>query len=197
MSSTLLPRLSPLSQSTSLPRSLAGRFTICLAASIFVALCAHISVPLPFTPVPATMQPFAMILVGLALGPAGGFAALTMYLVEGACGLPVFTPYGPGGVAQLLGPTAGYLFVYPVAAAIAGSSVRLFQRYAPAFVAAFAAGLLALLPVFFFGASWLAHVLGLTASQAIHLAVTPFLLAEALKLLAAAAAYSALLHKRA
>ena len=75
---------------------------IVIGASLFVALCAKITVPL--TPVPLTVQNFAVILVGLMLGGRRGFAALALYLAEGASGLAVFTP-GPGGIAQLLGPT--------------------------------------------------------------------------------------------
>src|SRR5258706_14531500 len=77
------------------------------SASLFVALCARITVPLPFTPIPLTLQNFAVLLVGLTLGPRRGFAALALYLAEGAAGMPVFNPLGLGGIAQLLGPTGG------------------------------------------------------------------------------------------
>ena len=105
--------------------TLPGRAAMAVAATAFVALCAHVSIPVFFTPVPFTLQPFAVILVGLLLGPAGAFAAMMLYLAEGAMGLPVFTPQGAGGVAQLLGPTAGFLFSYPLAAAAAGALARL------------------------------------------------------------------------
>src|ERR1700732_1732527 len=94
----------------SLQESLSGKVILTVAASAFVALCAHISLPLPFTPVPLTLQNFAVLLVGLALGPVAAFSAMMLYLAEGAMGLPVFAPHGLGGVAQLLGPTGGYLF---------------------------------------------------------------------------------------
>ena len=77
---------------------------IILAASLFVALCARVTLPLPFTPVPLTLQNFGVLLVGLLLGTRRGFAALALYLAEGALGLPVFNPTGPGGIAQLLEP---------------------------------------------------------------------------------------------
>ncbi len=195
MSSTSLPRLSLPSQAETLRRSLAGRIVLCIAASVFVALCAHISLPMLITPVPVTMQTLAVILVGMGLGPVEGFAALTLYLIEGASGLPVFSPHGLGGVAQLLGPTAGYLFSYPLAAAISGACIRLLRHRVPVFVSAIGSGLLAMIPIFLLGAAWLAHVLGLTGLQAFHLAVVPFLGVEALKLLAAAAAYSALFRR--
>src|SRR5215467_356222 len=77
---------------------------IVVGASLFVALCARVTVPLPFTPVPLTLQNFGVLVVGLLLGSRRGFAALAVYLVEGAFGLPVFNPAGPGGIAQILGP---------------------------------------------------------------------------------------------
>lgn len=72
-----------------------------------VALCARITIPLGFTPVPLTMQPFAVMLLGLLLEPAAGFSCLAFYLLEGATGFPVFTPHGLGGVLQILGPSGG------------------------------------------------------------------------------------------
>ncbi len=191
MSLISLPRTSSLTSATALPQSLAGRSALCLAASLLVALCAHVSFAMPFTPVPTTLQTFAVILVGMVLGPVEGFAALTLYLAEGASGLPVFSPHGPGGVLQLLGPTAGYLFAYPVAAALAGGAVRVL-RHVPVYGAALISGILGLAPVFLLGSAWLAHLLNLGGARVVGLAVTPFLVPEFLKLLAAAAAFSAL-----
>jgi biotin transport system substrate-specific component len=176
-------------------RTLAGRSFLAVSATAFVALCAHVSVPLYFTPVPVTLQTMAVILVGLTLGPALGSAALLLYLAEGAMGLPVFSPNGPGGIAQLLGPTAGYLFSYPLAAAAAGGviraarAVRLGQSQLPA---AILAGLAASFFIFAMGAGWLAHLLPLNANAAWHLGVQPFLPGEILKISAAAGAYTAL-----
>ena len=91
----------------SVHETLTGKTMIVIGASIFVAACAHLSIPLPFTPVPITLQNFAVILVGMVLGPVAGFSAMVLYLAEGAMGLPVFTPHSVGGVAHLLGPNAG------------------------------------------------------------------------------------------
>ncbi len=85
-----------------------------------VALAAQVAVPLPFTPVPMTLQPLAVLVVGGLLGVRLGAAALALYVALGALGLPVFTPVGPPGAARLLGPTGGYLLAYPVAAAVTG-----------------------------------------------------------------------------
>src|ERR1700675_871971 len=98
----------------------ARQVAVVVGASLFVALCARITVPLPFTPVPLTLQNFGVLLVGLALGPRRAFAALVLYLAEGLVGMPVFNPTGPGGIAQLLGPTGGFLLAYPFVAGIAG-----------------------------------------------------------------------------
>src|SRR5581483_10665402 len=76
---------------------------IVIGASLFVALCARVTVPLPFTPVPLTLQNFGVLLVGLTLGSRRGFAALMLYLLEGVSGMPVFNPAGLGGAAQLFG----------------------------------------------------------------------------------------------
>src|ERR1039457_6428427 len=94
---------------------------IVIAASLFVALCARVTVPLPFTPVPLTLQNFGVLAVGLMLGSRRGFAALALYLAEGAAGLPVFSPsLLGGGIAQILGPTGGFLMAYPLVAFVAG-----------------------------------------------------------------------------
>ena len=173
-------------------RTFAGRVALSIAASLFVALCAHVSVPLPFTPVPATMQTFAVILVGLTLGPAAGCGALLVYLAEGAAGLPVFSPQGVGGVAQLLGPTGGFLLSYPLVAALAGWCLRVLRQSMPALPAALVAGVIASVPIFVMGAGWLAWTMHVRSTLAVHMAVTPFLGAEVFKISAAAVAFTAL-----
>src|SRR2546423_12839888 len=80
---------------------------VVVGASLFVALCAQVTLPLPFNPVPLTLQNFGVLLVGLTLGSRRSFAALALYLVEGAVGMPVFNPAGHGGVAPPFGPTCG------------------------------------------------------------------------------------------
>src|ERR1019366_666646 len=92
-----------------------------LGGSLVVALCARVALPLPFTPVPLTLQNFGVLLVGLLLGSKRGFAALALYLAEGAMGMPVFSPTGVGGIAQLFhGATAGFLLTYPLVAWVSG-----------------------------------------------------------------------------
>jgi biotin transport system substrate-specific component len=89
--------------------------------AVLVAAAAQVSIPLPGTPVPMTLQPMAVLLVGGLLGAPLGALSMILYLAMGAAGLPVFTPTVPlFGVARLLGPTGGYLLAYPVAAWVVG-----------------------------------------------------------------------------
>src|SRR5271154_4769275 len=90
------------------------------AANILLVLCAHIVIPLPWTPVPITGQTFGVLLVGVLLGARRGAITLILYLLEGVAGLPVFQPLGLPGLARFVGPTAGYLFSYPAAAFATG-----------------------------------------------------------------------------
>ena len=90
-----------------------------VAGSLVVAALARLAYVLPFTPVPVTGLTLGVLLVGAALGSRRGAAALTLYLAQGAAGLPVFAGGGTG-VAWLLGPTAGYLWSAPLAAWVVG-----------------------------------------------------------------------------
>src|SRR3954452_12669434 len=90
-----------------------------VVASAIIAIAAQIAIPVPGTVVPLTMQPLAVLLVGITLGSTRGAAASALYLLEGFSGMPVFAQ-GYGGAISLAGPTAGYLFSYPFAAFIAG-----------------------------------------------------------------------------
>ncbi|MFZ0805682.1 MAG: biotin transporter BioY [Candidatus Sulfotelmatobacter sp.] len=155
-----------------------------VGASLFVALCAHVTIPLmPLTPVPLTVQNMAVLLVGLFLGSRRGFAALALYLVEGAVGLPVFNPTGLGGVAQLFGPTGGFLMVYPLVAFLAG---YIFERGAMSFVRAAVAGLLAEILLFVGGLSWL-YIYTHSLAKAAYFGLYFFIAAEIMKVMFAAA----------
>jgi len=153
-----------------------------VGASLFVALCAHIAIPLPGTPVPLTVQNFAVLLVGLLLGSRRGFAALVLYLAEGAAGMPVFSPMGPGGIAQLLGPTGGFLVAYPLVAWLAGFVI---ERGRKNFARAAVGGFLADVLLFIGGLSWLA-VLTHSVTQAFRWGLYWFLFAEVIKVMMAA-----------
>jgi biotin transport system substrate-specific component len=161
---------------------------IVIAASLFVALCARVTVPLPFTPVPLTLQNFGVLAVGLLLGSRRGFAALALYLVEGAFGLPVFSQAILGsGITHLLGPTGGFLMAYPLVAFVAGyvyeqKSEHTSRRFGWAAVSAVAAEVV----LFAGGLSWLA-VLTHSVSLALRYGLYWFVFAEVIKVLMAAA----------
>ncbi len=166
----------------------AKQAAIVIAASLFVALCARVTVPLPFTPVPLTLQNFGVLTVGLLLGSRRGFAALSLYLVEGAFGLPVFSPsILGGGIAQILGPTGGFLMAYPLVAFVAGwiyerRSVQGSRHFGWAALSSVAAEVV----LFAGGLSWLA-VLTHSVSLALRFGLYWFIFAEVIKVLMASA----------
>jgi biotin transport system substrate-specific component len=101
-------------------RAVVARRIIAVAlGALVVALSAQIVVPVPFSPIPMTLQPLAVLIVGALLGGAAGLGALLLYVALGIAGLPVFAG-GGSGVARLLGPTGGYLLAFPVAAWMTG-----------------------------------------------------------------------------
>lgn len=128
---------------------------VCLMAAL-TAVAAQVSIHLPFTPVPLTLQPMVVLLGGAALGARLGAASQVLYLSAGLAGLPVFAASTvlPPGPLRLLGPTGGYLLSYPIAAFVTGwLAERGFDRRYLTSVAAMAAGLLI---VFACGVAWLA-----------------------------------------
>jgi biotin transport system substrate-specific component len=155
--------------------------------SLLVAVCAHVSIPLWFTPVPITLQTFAVILLGLLLSPSAAAGALLLYLVEGAAGLPVFSPHGPAGLLHLFGPTGGYLLSYPLAAALTAWLRRRIggkSAFGPSLLASAAGSLLILLC----GALWFGILTRQSAGTVFALSVLPFLPGDILKISAAAGA---------
>ena len=163
------------------------RVAAVLFATVATVVAAQISVPLPFTPVPFTLQPMIVLLAGAALGSRLGLTSQVCYLALGLAGLPVFaaSPVLPPGLARLLGPTGGVLMSYPLAAFVAGYfAERGFDRRYLTSVVAMSAGLAI---VFAFGVAWLAfglpHV-GLSAAVATGL--IPFVPADIVKILLAA-----------
>ncbi|MDR3741526.1 MAG: biotin transporter BioY [Terracidiphilus sp.] len=159
---------------------------VVLLGTVFLAVCAHIAIPLWFTPVPLTLQPFGVLVLGLLLRPRLAAGTVAAYLAEGALGLPVFAPTATalGGLAHLLGPTGGYLLAYPAAAlVIALAARRAGGNYALRMAAAAAGDLMILAG----GALWLAATTHTTFAAAFALAVVPFLPGDALKVAAAAA----------
>lgn len=152
-----------------------------IGASCLIALAAQIAIPVPFTPVPLTLQPVAVLLIGATLGSWRGAAAAALYLFEGFSGLPVFAQ-AHGGPMWLASATAGYLWSYPAAAWVAGwfsqhgwSSTRVRS----------VAGMLAALAVIYAGGwSWLTGFMG--PQKAFVAGVAPFIVADIVKIAIAA-----------
>jgi biotin transport system substrate-specific component len=178
----------------SLPSQLARQAALVFAGSVFVALCAHISIPLLFTPVPLTMQNFAVLLLGLLMEPVAVFASMLLYLMEGAAGLPVFTPHGPGGLLQMIGPSGGFLLAYPFVAAFVS---LLSRRMQPASFASLAlSGACASVLLYACGAGWFSVLSHLSFATTLNMTVLPFLAGDALKVFAAAAIAASLARFR-
>jgi biotin transport system substrate-specific component len=160
----------------------AAHLAVIVSASLFVAFCARVTLPLPFTPVPLTLQNFGVLLVGLTLGSRRAFAALALYLAEGMMGLPVFNPTGLGGLAQLAGPTGGFLLAYPFVAGVAGLIFECGKHnFARAAIAASAGEIV----LFAGGLSWLA-ILTHSVAQAALFGLYWFVFAEIIKVMLAA-----------
>lgn len=147
-----------------------------------LALASQFAIPMPGTPVPLTLQPFVVVLAGLLLGPVDAAVAMVIYLVAGAAGLPVFAPMGPPGIARLLSPTGGYLLAYPLAAAVAGWLGAGRSLFASRALAAMAG----ILVLYLGGISQLVLLTGNLATAA-GLGILPFVAADAVKALVAAA----------
>ena len=165
------------------------RIIAMLIVTGLTAAAAQVSIPLPFTPVPFTLQPMVVLLGGAALGARLGMASQVLYLALGMAGFPVFAVSAvlPQGIFRLLGPTGGYLMSYPFAAYLTGAlAERGFDRNYRTSVVAMAAGLAV---VFACGVAWLAwfarpaHV-GLDA--ALKTGLYPFLPADIIKICIAA-----------
>lgn len=152
--STLLDHVS-LGAATSAAR-MSVRAGSMLFLTALTAAAAQISVHIPFTPIPLTLQPMIVLVGAAALGPRLGALSQILYLMLGIAGMPVFaaSPILPQGIGRLLGPTGGYLMAYPLAAAVTGwLAERGFDRRYLTSVAAMLAGLCTL---FAGGVLWLA-----------------------------------------
>jgi biotin transport system substrate-specific component len=156
-----------------------------------VAAASQIAIPLPFTPVPVTLQPMLVILAGMWLGPLAGAASMALYLAAGAAGLPVFTPAGAPGIARFFGPTGGYLIAYPAAAYVAG----LLAMRATSLTTRWLAGLAGMAVIYFGGIAQLA-AMNQSVARAVALGVTPFAALDVVKAFVAAAVSGSRVSRR-
>ena len=158
-----------------------------VGGSLLMAVCAHVSIPLWFTPVPITLQTFGVVFLALTLGGWRASAALVLYLLEGIAGFPVFSPHGPGGIAQVLGPTGGYLMSYPMSALLCGYLAEKLSRRAQ-FIGFAGAALVAESFILVAGSIWLMALTHKSPAVIFAAAILPFLPGEILKAAAAAGA---------
>ena len=162
-------------RSTSAPRALAIRIALALTGSVLLAISAKVAVPM--VPVPITLQTLALPLLVLAVGRNLAVAASVLYLIEGFTGLPVF--------AQASLASAGYLFMYPIAAFTVGTLLDrgLMTTWAGRWAAVFAGEVV----VFAGGVGWLMIFLHITIAQGVALGLTPFIIGDLLKITIASA----------
>lgn len=142
-----------------------------------VAAASQIAIPLPFTPVPVTLQPMLVIIAGMMLGPVAGATSMLLYLAAGAAGLPVFTPMGAPGILRFLGPTGGYLMAYPVAAFVTG----LLARRSTNLTTRWLAGIAGIVVIFIGGIGQLTVLNNGDVSRALALGVSPFAVLDLVK----------------
>lgn len=151
-----------------------------LGCSLLLALSAQIAIPLPFSPVPITLQTFAVLLIGIKLGPKNGALAVLAYLAEIAMGCP-FLPCAMSNPAVLLGFKAGYYFGYVAEAYLIGYLATRVNLQASQF---FLCGVMVCMLNLFMGTSWLALYTGW--KNAYIMGFIPFIPGEIIKLYTAA-----------
>lgn len=153
---------------------------------ILIALGAWVRIPLPFTPVPITLQTFFVLLAGATMGPMLGMASCTSYVILGCMGLPIFFG-GGGGLTHLLGPTGGYLIGFVVASWMVGRLIRAKEK--ANFLWVVMAMVFGSLVIYGLGSSWLAMMVGLDIKRAFLMGTVPFLPGDGIKVLLAASLY--------
>src|SRR3954471_24507702 len=149
-----------------------------------LAASAQVTLPIPGTPVPFTLQPLVVVLAGLMLGPVAGAASMALYLAVGALGAPIFSPVPglPQGIARFFGPTGGYLMAYPIAAFVTGTLAGKQSSFFRRFLAACAG-----IAMIFVGGIAQLTIINRSLVRAIELGVTVFVPLDAVKALIAAA----------
>ena len=179
----------PMTQTTgrawSLPASRTAGWELFLAVALVLltALAAQIRIPLPFTPVPVTLQVLVVLSAGYLLRPLAAAGCMSAYLLIGTAGAPVFSGAAAGSAA-LTGLTGGYLLAMPLAALV----VSLLAGRAGGPAGRIAAGSTGLAIIYLSGAMWLSAVTGSAASgigQLLALSLLPFLAFDLVKLAAA------------
>ncbi len=168
------------------PGGLVRNVALVVGGTLFVALSALVQIPLPFTPVPLSLQTFAVLLAGAALGSRRGAMSMGLYLLAGVAGVPWFSAHQSGWTF----PSFGYVVGFVAAAWLAG---RLAEAGADRQVLK-NTGLMVVgnVVIYAFGVTWLHNAsAGMTWGQAVHYGFVVFLISDALKLVVAALAFPA------
>ncbi len=160
-----------------------------LKKMVFASLCAALTaagafIAIPIGPVPIVLQNFFVLLTGLLLGSRWGAAGVGVYLAAGALGLPVFAQ-GTGGIGRFLGPTGGYLVGYLPAVFVIGAIT---ERRPGRMAVDIFAGICGSLVIYAFGIAWLSWITRMGLEKALAVGFLPFIIGDALKIVAAAAA---------
>ena len=161
-------------------KSLTTNIVIALSCSIFLALLARLSMPVPFSPVPITGQTFGILFLGTVLGSRLGVLSVIAYISEGLVGFPVFAG-GTAGFLYLLGPTGGYLIGFIPAVYLVGYLSE--KRWTNKFTATIITMIFGTSIIFIFGISWLAITAGF--GTALSIGLYPYLLGAAVKIILA------------
>lgn len=156
-----------------------------------IVIGAFVRIPLPFTPVPVTLQTFFVLLSGAALGARFGSLPVILYLLLGAAGAPIFAG-AAGGIPALLGPTGGYLLGFAAAAFTIGALKGFLEESPAGLLALFCAAAMLILAC---GTIWLKALLGLSAGDAFRLGAAPFIAGDLFKAVLACAAYRRLIPR--
>ena len=168
-----------------LATSKVANIALVVGGSAFVGISAQVVIPLPFTPVPLTLQTFAVLLVGAALGTWRGMASMVVYAAAGTAGVPWFS----AGSCGWGGASCGYILGFIVAAGLVG---RLAERGATRTPVRMAGLMVAgNIAIYAIGVSYLKFAIDVSWATALSLGVVPFLLGDALKIVLAAGLFPA------
>jgi biotin transport system substrate-specific component len=156
------------------------KLILCALFAALTAVCSMISIPLPFTPVPINLATLSVFLAGGLLGSRDGAISQAVYVVLGAVGLPVFHSF-TGGVGILTGPTGGYIIGYIAAAWLTGLLIEKLRQGFWKNIVSMIAGLAA---CYVLGTAWFMYITSTGLAAALMMCVVPFLIGDALKILA-------------
>jgi biotin transport system substrate-specific component len=161
-------------------RTALAQIALVFSGAVFVGIAAQVAIPLPFTPVPLTLQTFAVLLAGAALGSLRGVASMALYALMGVVGVPWFAE-GSSGFSTA---SFGYILGFILAAFIVG---RLAERGASTTsIQSAALMVIGNLAIYAVGVTWLKFAIDSSWATALSLGVVPFLIGDAIKIALAA-----------